>query len=116
MSTPESKSSDFGSIALMVIISFLPLTAYHFLCQYQPKPRVNRSNNSCIANLKQIDGAASQWALENKKTSTDTYLLSGDVLDYLKGSVLPSCPAGGFYSPGKTISDPPRCSVPGHSL
>src|SRR6266545_3424888 len=29
------------------------------------------TGNSCIANLKQIDGAKATWALENKKTNSD---------------------------------------------
>ena len=75
--------------------------------------------NVCAMNLKQIDGAVSQWALENKRLPTDTYEFSGTVLNYLRGSVLPNCPAGGKYSPGAAVSDPPRCSLSashGHSL
>lgn len=71
----------------------------------------------CISNLKQIDGAVQQWALENKKTATDTYSLSDtNLLDYLRGSVLPRCPLGGVYSGAATISGCPLCTVPGHTL
>lgn len=73
--------------------------------------------DQCIYNLKMIDGAAQQWALENKKVSTDTYSLTDtDYLSYHRDSVLPVCPLGGRYSPGKDISGIPRCSVPGHTL
>lgn len=71
----------------------------------------------CIDNLKQIDGAVQQWALENRKTATDTYSLTDpDVLAYLRGSLLPLCPRGGKYSAAKQVAPPPTCSVPGHTL
>jgi hypothetical protein len=76
--------------------------------------------NACIANLKQIDGAIQQWALENKKTTTDTYSLTDPaLLQYLKGTQLPTCPQGGRYSAGKSIADTPVCTLAksmGHSI
>lgn len=72
------------------------------------KPRATECKNSCVANLKQIDGAIQQWALENKKGVTDAPELAG-VLPYLKGSVLPKCPGDGTYHLGKTIGDSPVC-------
>lgn len=71
----------------------------------------------CIQNLKYIDGAIQQWALENKKAATDTYSLTDtEILAYLRGSVLPLCPRGGKYSAAKLVHLPPLCSVPGHTL
>lgn len=71
----------------------------------------------CINNLKQIDGAVQQWALENKKFATDTYSLTDtNLLEYLKGSVLPRCPLGGRYTGAPNIAGCPTCSVPGHTL
>lgn len=71
----------------------------------------------CIRNLKVMDGAAQQWALENKKVATDTYALTArDYLDYLPHSTLPICPLAGKYTAGTNVADSPRCSVPGHTL
>lgn len=73
--------------------------------------------NSCIANLKQIDGAVQQWTLENKKVEADRYSLQDrSLLAFLRGSVLPLCPAGGSYVHGSTVSASPTCSIPGHTL
>lgn len=74
-----------------------------------------KTRGACIANLQQLDGAVQGWALENKKSSTDTHVFA-DYADYLKGSVIPICPRGGTYTPGKTVADIPRCSIPGHTL
>lgn len=69
----------------------------------------------CVMNLKQLHGAALGWALENKRTSTDTYSFA-DFAHYLKGSVVPVCPRGGTYTPGRTVADPPHCSFHGHTF
>jgi competence protein ComGC len=80
-----------------------------------PAPRTPAAQKfACINNLKQLDGAVQQWALENKKTSTSKVDVSG-IKDYLRGSVLPICPAGGSYS-FTTVADAPKCTVAGHSL
>ena len=72
------------------------------------KARRTECKSSCIANLKQIDGAIQQWALENKKSATDAPDLAA-LLPYLKGGVLPTCPGGGTYGLGKTVGDSPVC-------
>ncbi|MEQ2009374.1 MAG: hypothetical protein ABMA26_21540 [Limisphaerales bacterium] len=71
--------------------------------------------NSCIANLKQIDGAIQQWALENRKAAKDLVDWKG-IQAYLKGGVLPACAAGGIYQPGVNVTAAPTCTVPGHKL
>jgi hypothetical protein len=80
----------------------------------QANPQLAQKN-SCIANLKQIDGAIQQWALENRKVAASPVDMRG-VVEYLKGSVLPLCPAGGVYRPGPWVSGNPTCTIPGHTL
>lgn len=80
-------------------------------------PRLYSSGNACIANLKQMDGAAQQWALENKKTDSDL-VDAFAAAQYLKGGQLPTCPANGKYQ-FTTVSNPPTCTraiTLGHSL
>ncbi len=82
------------------------------------KSRTTACINSCIANLKQIDGANQQWALENKKTDSDMVDAKASVV-YLKGGVAPTCPAGGSYTIAVWVSNPPTCTLSktlGHSL
>jgi predicted RNase H-like nuclease (RuvC/YqgF family) len=71
-------------------------------------------NNTCINNLRIIDGAKQQWALENKKTA-ETVPTVRDLLPYLKDQVFPVCPSGGAYTV-KAVSLVPVCSVAGHVL
>ena len=69
--------------------------------------------NGCINNLRQIDAAKQQWALENGKTNGDIIATESDIMPYLgrgpKGN-FPHCPSGGQYVIGK-LNQPPACSL-----
>jgi len=81
-----------------------------------PSRRVS-PKNACIQNLKEIDGAAQQWALANSRLPADSYSLTNPaVLRYLKGSVMPKCPSGGKYSAAPNLAGSPTCTVSGHTL
>ncbi len=78
------------------------------------KARSTAQQNACINNLRQLDGAAQQWALENKKGET-AVPTRNDLLPYLHNHQFPVCPAGGQYTLNR-VSSVPECSMPGHSL
>jgi outer membrane lipoprotein-sorting protein len=76
-----------------------------------------RWRNACINNLRQIDAAKNQFALENKKTNGDP-VTEADIKPYIKLDAdgnLPKCPAGGKYTLGK-VGETPTCSIEGHVL
>jgi chromosome segregation ATPase len=70
--------------------------------------------NTCINNLRQIDAAKQEWALENDKTA-DAIPTALDLLPYLKDGIFPMCPAGGTYTIN-AVGVLPTCSIPGHVL
>jgi hypothetical protein len=72
------------------------------------------SPNPCLNNLRQIEGAKQQWALENRK-ATNEVATWPDVDTYMRSR--PVCPKGGTYLLGR-IADPVRCSIggPSHTL
>jgi len=76
------------------------------------KARTASQENACINNLRQIDAAKQQWALEKGKLATDVPTWN-DIQPYLYK--IPHCPAGGTYSIN-AVGDKPTCSVPGHVL
>jgi hypothetical protein len=78
------------------------------------KARQTAQKNACINNLRQIDGAIQQWALENKKSDTDK-VTRADLKPFLHNHQFPVCPAGGTYTINR-VSDRPECSHEGHSL
>ena len=76
------------------------------------KPARTGSHNACINNLRQIDAAKNEWALENKKTN-GVVCTASDITPYIKLDAkgnLPKCPQGGIYTIGK-IGEPPTCSL-----
>ena len=68
--------------------------------------------NACINNLRMIDGAKQQWALEKQKTG-GSLMTAADLTPYLKA--MPTCPAGGIYTLNP-VSVAPICSIPGHTI
>jgi general secretion pathway protein G len=76
------------------------------------KARATSQRNACINNLRQLDAAKQEWALEKGKQSTDTPTMD-DLKPYLRK--IPHCPAGGTYTIN-AVGQPPECSIPGHKL
>lgn len=70
--------------------------------------------NACINNLRQIDAAKQQWALEKNKSSDDVPTVD-DLVPYLKDGVFPICPDGGTYSINE-VDTLPTCTIQGHVL
>jgi hypothetical protein len=68
----------------------------------------------CINNLRLIDGAKQQWALEKQKPA-GALLSASDLTTYLKTPALPACPAGGVYTINP-VGIAPLCSIPGHAV
>lgn len=72
------------------------------------------NQNRCIANLRNLDLAKQEWALDKNKAS-DAIPTERELRPYLKGRVMPKCPAGGVYLVN-SVSEFPVCSIPGHDL
>lgn len=69
--------------------------------------------NGCLNNLRQIDAAAHQFALENHKTNGEAIKYPDDLTPYVKlnsQGKIPECPGGGIYII-KKIGDTPICSL-----
>jgi hypothetical protein len=65
--------------------------------------------NACINNLRQIDAAKNEWALDKGKTN-GCAVTETDITPYLAHGNLPKCPAGGSYIIGR-VGEDPKCSV-----
>jgi hypothetical protein len=76
--------------------------------------RSTPSSSACINNLRQVDAAEQQWALENHKTTNDVPTWD-ELRPYLSRQFV--CPQGGGYSLPH-VGGLPTCSIggPTHSL
>jgi len=98
-----------GYIGIALSLFVLPLLLAIAIPNFV-KARSTAQMNACINNLRQIDGAIQQWALEQKKDATATVTFT-DISDYLKNTVV--CPSGGTTFEDSytltTVSAVPQC-------
>jgi hypothetical protein len=102
-----------GYIGIAWAILFIPMMMAIAIPNFV-KARETAQTNACINNLRQIDAAKQEWALENGKKG-DAVPTESDLTPYFKNHQMPHCVAGGIYTIG-AVTNPPTCSIPGHKL
>ena len=111
MKTQIRRNAGFTLVEIMIVVAIIALLAAIAIPNFV-KARASSQRAACIANLKQINGAKATWALEQKKTNSDTPVdtdLYGST-QYIR--VAPSCPGAGTYVIA-AVSAVPTCSLSG---
>ena len=102
MQVMKSRKAGFTLVEIMIVVAIIGLLAAIAIPNFI-KARTTSQMNACINNLRQVDGAIQQWALENKKDAAATVAYT-DISGYLKNSVI--CPSGGTtFADSYTIVD-----------
>ncbi len=107
------RKGGFTLVEIMIVVAIIGLLAAIAIPNFV-RARTTSQMNACINNLRQIDGATQQWALETKQAA-GAPVTYPDISVYLKNAV--SCPAagsdttfGGSYALTE-VTNAPTCTV-----
>ena len=84
----------------MIVVAIIGLLAAIAVPSYV-RARANSQAAACINNLRQIESAAQQFAIEKRLHTGDLITYPADILPFIKlnkAGVIPTCPASGDYS------------------
>ena len=91
MKTRVECRSGFTLTEIMIVVTLVGMLASIALPNFI-RSRATAHTNACISNLREIDEAIQQWAMEERKAAATTIQFT-DISSFLRNSVL--CPAGG---------------------
>jgi prepilin-type N-terminal cleavage/methylation domain-containing protein len=112
-----AKKRGFTLVEIMIVVAIIGLLAAIAIPNFV-KARTTSQQNACINNLRLVDAAKQQWALEQRKQTTDT-MVGTDLQPYLgrgANGELPTCPVdtgNAFttsYSPNN-VGTSPQCQI-----
>jgi prepilin-type N-terminal cleavage/methylation domain-containing protein len=109
MQIKTNNKAGFTLVEIMIVVAIIGLLAAIAIPNFV-KARENAQLNSIFNNLRIIEGAKDQWAIENKKGSGDTVGSVVTISDFLKGGTVK--PVVGEVYDTTTVAAPSTAQLP----
>jgi type II secretory pathway pseudopilin PulG len=97
-------------VEIMIVVALIGLLAGIALPSFV-KARATSQADACINNLRKLQDAIDEMALEQGLPTGATWNFPADILPYLGHNAVPVCPAGGTYGAAFIGGPPPACSL-----
>ncbi|TAN38883.1 MAG: type II secretion system protein [Verrucomicrobia bacterium] len=104
----KKQKKGFTLVEIMIVVAIIGLLAAIAVPSFM-NARSNSMKNSCFNNLRLIDGAKDQYALDHSNAAPTQ--LSDLVGPYIKET--PVCKGGGSYNGPWTLGEKPSCTTHG---
>ncbi len=121
---PNNKQTGFTLVEIMIVVLIIGILLAIAIPNFVSARESSRAK-ACIGNLKQIDSATQQYAMDKKlngsASGTQSYASNPPTLNTVATTGIvgatgyirqaPSCPSGGTYSVAAAITGDPLCSI-----
>ena len=107
----KTNNSGFTLVEIMIVVTIIGSLATIAIPSFM-RARTTSQKNACLNNLRQMESAKEQWAMEARQPQGATVDATACVT-YLKAP--PVCPAGGTYD-WQVVGSNATCTVVNHSL
>ena len=112
MRAATERCAGFTILELMIVVAVIGMLAAIAIPSIV-RARTRSQTNACINNLRQIDDATQQWALDNRQAASADVTFAS-IKDYIKRkAVCPSAGDAGTFAESytlSTVSSKPTCN------
>ena len=109
--TVKRRKGGFTLIEIMIVVLIIAVLLAIAIPNFLRARETSRAK-ACTGNMRQIETAKEQWAMDTQAAATATAVAADLVDEYIKGTpdTLPGCPSSGAYTTGD-LQTRPICSI-----